>query len=222
MTRRRAPPGRRRRRTSRPRSWTRTTATVIEQDLATLPRVAVPAPGSAVGAERGQRPRREPPGSRGGGRARPVRSRGAIADPPSESRPRDAAPTRRPGAPGARGEERHDAADRRHPQDRRVDQEGEGERRVRRNPDRLPDLHRRQLERADVAGPGGDRRDQGHAGGEQRCLAPRQLHADGLAGQRERHDRRPPRRDGPADRPRHRPRPAGHREAAPELSRPPG
>ena len=62
----------------------------------------------------------------------------------------------------------------------------------RRDADRRADRDRRQLERADVAGPGRDRRRQVDARREQRRLADRRLDADGLARRREREDRAAP------------------------------
>ena len=71
-------------------------------------------------------------------------------------------------------------------QDHDVDEQPEGERRVARDPEALGDGHHGQLERADVAGPGRDDRDQRDAAREQRRLRDGELDADRLAGRQER------------------------------------
>ena len=122
---------------------------------------------------------------------------GARRRRPPEPRARPAAGAtscvRGDGSPPAASEDQDDrAADRGDQQRRDVDQDRERERRLLVDPDRRGDRHGRQLERADVPGAGRDRRREVRAGGEQRRLADRRLHAHRLRRRREReHGARP-------------------------------
>ena len=85
-----------------------------------------------------------------------------------------------------------DAADRRHDQDRHVDQQRHREGGVAVDAEAVGDPHRGQLERAEVARPGRDDRGERHAARESAPWATVSSIADGLAAGQEDHDRGAP------------------------------